>query len=378
MSRLEKILQELCPNGVPTRKLEETTILRAGDRVTKANMISGGRYPVYGGGTTPTGFLNEANSSESVTIARAGSAGHVNFVKNEFWATDVCFVASQLPEGPNIKFVYHVLKARQPDLVKRIYGGSMPKLEKKFLYELPIPIPPAAIQAEIVRILDLFEDLEAELEAELEARTKQFYFYRDSLLSFSDSKTEWIRLGDVASVKMCKRVFASETLSQGEVPFYKIGTFGRVADTFVSREMFEDYKERFSYPQIGAVLLSASGTIGRTVVFDGKDAYFQDSNIIWLEHDGTVISNAFLKHWYGMVDWVTEGGTIQRLYNKHLLSVRFPKIPISRQLQIASALDLISDYSFDGSVSIQSELHKRRLQFQHYREKLLTFKEIAA
>ena len=110
---------------------------------------------------------------------------------------------------------------------------------------------------------------------------------------FTDS-WEQRKLGDIGSVSMCKRIFKEQTTESGDVPFFKIGTFGGEPDAFISRELFEEYKSNFSYPEKGDILLSASGSIGRTVEFSGKDEYFQDSNIIWLKHNDEII-NAFLK-----------------------------------------------------------------------------------
>ena len=86
------------------------------------------------------------------------------------------------------------------------------------------------------------------------------------------------KFGDLGSVSMCKRIFKEQTSIVGDIPFYKIGTFGGEPDAFISRELFEEYKEKFPYPQIGDMLISASGTIGRIVEYTGENAYFQDSN----------------------------------------------------------------------------------------------------
>ena len=101
---------------------------------------------------------------------------------------------------------------------------------------------------------------------------------------------------------MCKRIFKEETTDVGEIPFYKIGTFGSVPDAYISRELYEEYRSKYSYPHKGDILLSASGTIGRIVEYNGEEAYFQDSNIVWLSHDET-ISNLFLKTLYPIVKW---------------------------------------------------------------------------
>lgn len=142
------------------------------------------------------------------------------------------------------------------------------------------------------------------------------------------------RFGDIGSVSMCKRIFKDETSDEGDIPFYKIGTFGGEPDAYISRELFEEYRAKYTYPQDGDILLSASGTIGRIVEYDGEEAYFQDSNIVWLSHDDSV-SNKFLKVLYPTVKWDgIEGSTIQRLYNDNFLKTRFmmPKLEEQEKL----------------------------------------------
>ena len=127
------------------------------------------------------------------------------------------------------------------------------------------------------------------------------------------------KLGELGSVAMNKRIFKEQTSDTGDVPFYKIGTFGGTPDAFISRDLFEEYKSKYQYPEVGDILISASGSIGRTVVYRGADEYFQDSNIVWLKHDSQLV-NSFLKQFYSIVKWQgLEGSTIKRLYNKNIL-----------------------------------------------------------
>ena len=133
---------------------------------------------------------------------------------------------------------------------------------------------------------------------------------------------------------MCKRIFKEQTSPVGDIPFYKIGTFGAEPDAFISRELFEEYKEKFQYPKIGDMLISASGTIGRTVEYDGEEAYFQDSNIVWFKHDERV-DNSFLKCIYGIIKWSgIEGSTIKRLYNDNFLKTEFYMPSVAEQEKI--------------------------------------------
>ena len=118
---------------------------------------------------------------------------------------------------------------------------------------------------------------------------------------------------------MCKRIFKEQTSDSGDVPFFKIGTFGAEPDAFISTELFEEYRQLYPFPKTGDILISAAGTIGRTVVYRGEDAYFQDSNIVWLDHDDR-LSNGFLLQYLKGKNWSSlEGSTLKRLYNKDLL-----------------------------------------------------------
>ena len=94
---------------------------------------------------------------------------------------------------------------------------------------------------------------------------------------FSDEWSQY-RFGDLGTVAMNKRIYKEQTSENGEIPFYKIGTFGGQPDAYISRELFEEYREKYPYPQAGDILISASGSIGRTVEYTGRDEYFQDSN----------------------------------------------------------------------------------------------------
>ena len=170
------------------------------------------------------------------------------------------------------------------------------------------------------------------------------------------------KLGSLASVEMNKRIFKEQTTTNGDIPFYKIGTFGSDADSFISRELFEEYKNKYPYPNIGDILISASGSIGRTVVYNGEDAYFQDSNIVWLNHNGK-IDNSFLLQFYNQVKWAgLEGSTIKRLYNKNILETNIALPKIEEQRLIGKFFTLV-----DSTIT----LHQRKLEHLNLKKKAL-------
>ena len=178
------------------------------------------------------------------------------------------------------------------------------------------------------------------------------------------------KLGEIGKVKMCKRIFKDQTNKDSNgIPFYKIGTFGGIPDAFISKELYNEYKNKYPYPKKGDVLISAAGTIGRLVVFDGTPSYFQDSNIIWIENDENIALNKYLYHLYSNVKWkTTEGGIVSRLYNADVESLELPIPPLKEQEKIAEIL-LTCDKAIRLTTQIISQLKQRN---QGLAQQLLT------
>lgn len=163
---------------------------------------------------------------------------------------------------------------------------------------------------------------------------------------------------------MCKRIFQNETSEMGDVPFYKIGTFGKTPDAYISYAKYLEFKSAYRFPNEGDILISAAGTIGRIVVYDGKPAYFQDSNIVWLAHNGKTLRNDFLFYVYQITDWNTENTTIARLYNDNFNKTTIPLPPIEEQHRIASALTSIDNLidSLDRLIAKKRDIKQGAMQ----------------
>ncbi|MBS6286278.1 MAG: restriction endonuclease subunit S [Campylobacter concisus] len=384
MSKIFDLINELCPEGVEFRELGEIADIVRGQRVTKAELQNDGKYPVVSGGIKPLGFLNKFNrEANTITVAQYGTAGYINFIEEKFWANDVCYCIFPKKEISN-KFLLYCLMKNQ-EFIYSLRTNAIPAhLPQKLLSEIKLPVPPMEVQREIVRILDSFtsvtEELMAKLTAELIARKKQYEFYRDFLLSFDEldkngGGCELKMLGDIGEVRMCKRILKEQTSVNGEIPFYKIGTFGKEADAYISKELFDEYRSKYNYPKIGEVLISASGTIGRAVIFNGNDAYFQDSNIVWIENDEGQVLNRYLFYFYQIADWnIAEGGTIKRLYNDNLKKIKIPVPSLQTQQKVVDILDKFDTLVNSITEGLPREIELRRKQYEHYRELLLNFK----
>ena len=246
---------------------------------------------------------------------------------------------------------YTFIKGKLSDSVVGIRDGK--NIDMPTFWEIQISIPSLPEQHKIADLLSAVDDVIAAQEAEVAAWEKrkkgvmQKLFSQEVRFKADDGSDfpDWekMTLGDVGSVAMCKRVFKEQTSEVGDVPFFKIGTFGGVPDAYISKSLFDELKSKYAYPEVGTILLSASGTIGRQVEYKGEDAYYQDSNIVWLKHDDTVL-NSYLKQFYSVVKWQgLEGSTIKRLYNKTILDTPFYRPSLPEQRKIADCLALLDD-----------------------------------
>ena len=199
MNKIQRLLQEHCPNGVEWKTLGEVARLEKGKQLNKTALLEEGAYPAYNGGVSFSGFTNTYNYKENTIIISQGgaSAGFVNFVTTKFYANAHCYVILPNTELVENRFVYHLLKSSQEILMSRQLGAGIPALRTSEILGIPIPLPPLPVQQEIVRILDKFTTLEA--------RKKQYEYYRDSLLKF-DNKAEvgWKTLDNMLCQPVCK------------------------------------------------------------------------------------------------------------------------------------------------------------------------------
>lgn len=368
MSKLEELIKTLCPNGVEYKELCDILKIKNGSDYKK---FKDGNVPVYGSGGIIAYVDRAIYCKPSVLIPRKGSIDKLYYVDIPFWNVDTIFYTEINTELVIPRYVYHCLLREH--LEKLNTAGGVPSLTQKVLNRVSIPLPPLPVQEEIVRILDTFTELTDELTDELTARKRQYEYYRDKLL-INNPKSKPMSLGDIGPVSMCKRIMKAETSSFGGVPFYKIGTFGKEADAFISNETFEKYKKTYPYPHKGDILISAAGTIGRIVVFNGKPSYFQDSNIVWIDNDESKVLNTYLCYCYQLQPWqASTGGTISRLYNDNIRKAIIPVPPLEEQQRIVEILDRFDSLCNDLTRGLPAEIEARQKQYEYYRDKLLSF-----
>ena len=165
-------------------------------------------------------------------------------------------------------------------------------------------------------------------------------------LRFPEFRGEWekVRLGDNCNIQMCKRIMAAQTNTDSGVPFYKIGTIGGKADAYISKELFDEYKAKYPFPHKGEVMITCAGTVGKCIIYNGEDSYYQDSNIVWIDNPNEIISNDFLYHLLCKVNWShLNSTTIVRIYNDDLRNLKLYCPQHSEQKKISHLLSLINE-----------------------------------
>jgi type I restriction enzyme S subunit len=393
MTNLNHLIAELCPNGVEYKTLGEiATEMYRGSGITRDQVTAAGtpcvRYgEIY---TTYNIWFNDCVSHTDekvipnkkyfehgdVLFAITGESVEEIAKSCVYIGNGKCLAGGDLvvmKHNQDPKYLAYALSTTESQQQKskgkvksKVVHSSVPALEG-----IIIPLPPLPVQREIVQILDNF----TELTAELTARKTQYEYYRKRILNFGND-VKLMTLGEIGRVAMCKRIMKAETASEGDVPFYKIGTFGKTADAYISAGTYERYKRDYSFPKRGDILISAAGTIGRAVIYDGEPAYYQDSNIVWLEHNENQALNKYLFYCYQLSPWhVSTGGTIARLYNDNISKAKIPLPSLKEQARIVAILDRFDTLTSDITSGLPVEIEARRKQYEYYRDKLMTFKE---
>lgn len=383
MSRIEQLIAELCPDGVEYKELGELCSVETGKQLNRTKLSDKGKYPVLNGGAEYSGFYDEYNTKEkTIAISQGGaSAGFVNYMFSKFWAGAHCYVVNPTNNVIINKFLFYILKNGQIKLQNAKQGAGIPGLKRSELKKFPIPIPPLPIQQEIVRILDTFTDLDAELQAELEARKKQYEHYRNQLLNFEGKEVEWKTLGEVMNITRGaspRPINNFITNNKDGVPWIKIGDVNP-QNKFITQTKEKITKEgaqKSRFLKKGDFVLSNSMSFGRPYILK-VDGCIHDGWISMQNFENVLISDFLYyllssdiaqKYWKQKAS----SGTVQNLNADIVRATKIPIPHLSEQERIIGILD-----RFDKLVNeeLPAEIAARRKQYEHYREKLLTFKK---
>ena len=380
MSKLDKLIAELCPDGVEYKELQNVLTIKNG---SDYKGFAEGDIPVYGSGGIMAYVDRYAYDKASGLLPRKGSIDKLYYVEEPFWNVDTIFYTVINSKVVLPRYVYHWLSREH--LEKLNTAGGVPSLTQKVLNRVKIAVPPLEVQREIVRVLDNFTFLSAELSAELSARRKQYEYYKDSLLPFEDSSVEWKPLGDIctivrgASPRPIKNFI---TNASDGVNWIKIGDVAPGAKyiTECAEKITKDGAKKSRRVKPGDFILSNSMSFGRPYILqiegcihDGWLSISDFEEYVSPDYLYHILTSSYIQA--VMKQKASFGGAVQNLNADIVRSIEIPVLSKEQQERIVSILDRFSLLCTDIASGIPAEIEARRQQYEYYRDKLLTFKE---
>lgn len=394
MSKLNDLINKLCPDGVEFVKLGETCEVLRGKRLTKKQLSETEKYPVFHGGIQPIGFYSKKNrNANTVMIINVGaSAGTIGYSEKDFWSSDGCYCLSHT-ESVLPRYIYYVLSKDQHYFQSKVRHGGIPTLDALVVRNYRIPLPPLPIQAEIVRILDKFTQLEAELEAELDCRKRQYEFYRDELLSFGKitpperNNVVWKKLNEVGTLVrgngLQKKDFTPNGV--GCIHYGQIYTHYRTFATETITCCSEELAKKMRTAEYGDVVIATTSEnvedVCKAVAWLGKESIAISGDAYIYKHNQNPKYIAYIFQTGNFFDYKkrkANGTKVIRLSGDAIGKYEVPLPPIEEQNRIVAILDRFESLTTSLQHGLPAEIAARRQQYEYYRDKLLDFKRKTA
>jgi type I restriction enzyme S subunit len=372
MNKIEKLVAQLCPNGVEHVFLESLFNLRKGENLTSEEAVPGS-FPVITASRGSTLSHNQFNfSGECITISSHGAyAGYVSYYNEKFWLGNNVFLFESKGSAVSTRFYFHVLKTLAHALLASVRTGGIPYINAKDLTQLLVPYPPIEVQIQIVEILDMFTELDSELESELEARKTQFEFYRDYVLTFRNEEAgsaQLISMGDICLIKTGEGI-SKELISENPGPYPVINS---------GRDPL-GYFGRFNTENDPLGITSRGAGVGSITWCEGP--YFRGNlNYAVSVRDPNFVDTRYLYFWLNAhqreIHKLCTFEAIPALNKANLerLMILVPSLP--KQKKLVALLNTFEDLTKSVAAGLPGEIAARRKQYEYYRHKLLTFKRL--
>lgn len=408
MSKLQELIDRLCPDGVPFKPLRDLCEIKTGKGITKKDASEEGIYPIISGGQTPMGMYHKSNrQANTITISRVGAyAGFVSFIKEDFYLNDKCFSVIPFAQEIYVPFLFYYLKHIEEKIKELQSEGGVPTINTVKVGSLIVPIPPIEVQEEIVKILDRFADYAAELQA----RKEQYEYYRNLLLTFNPSaygcgtddeqkmndvttwgghsyKIAWKAMGEIGTFIRGKRFVRTDIVDNG-IPcihygdmYTHYGLYAYTTPGFINDEV----AKKMRYANKNDVVIVAAG--------ENKDDL--GNALAWLGDEPAAVHDAcfifksdmypnFVSHvcrslkYHKQVRMYANEAKICSVSGTDLAKVIIPVPEYELQVKIASILDRFETLVNDLTNGLPAEIAAVKEQYEYYRNRLLTFKELSA
>ena len=372
MSKLNDLITQLCPDGVPYKKLGDLCTIETG-RLNANKAVDDGAYPFFTTAEKTSRINSYRWDTEALLIAGNANVGSVKHYAGKFEAYQRTYVLTNFNQDINVRFLFHFTRAfLKKYLANKSNSAAMTYIVLSTLKNFEIPVPPLPVQEEVVRILDSFTTLEAELEAELDDRKEQYEYYRDYLLDkntlekIDGTAIETKKLGDIVDILDSKRkpVKRGSRVS-GKYPYY--GANG--IQGYINSYLFD-----------GEFLLV--GEDGSVITDEGTPILNWVNGRIWVNNHAHVLQEkAGKQYMLRYIKYALEcknitvliHGAIPKLNQQMLKSIELPVPSIATQERIVDILDRFDALTTSLTDGIPAEIAMRWEQYEYCRSRLLDF-----
>lgn len=386
MSKIDDLIAEYCPDGVERKPLGAIAKLYRGNGLQKKDFTDKGIgcihygqiYTRYDTFTSQTiSFVDKKLADKLLKvhpndlIVTATSENLEDVCKAVAWlgGSDIVTGGHSIVvrHHQNAKYLSYYFQTLDFFQRKRAYvhGTKVMEIKKDDLAKIVVPVPPLPVQEEIVRILDSFSSLEAELEAELEARRKQYAYYRNELLTFDRERVQWLKLGEAAFINKGTYITKKQVIP-GNIPVI----LGGVEPAYWHSESNHDGE---------GIVISRSGANAGFASYWNEPIFVSDGFVL----DATPgIDMRFLFHvlkkQQAKLHSMKRGSGVPHINSKMLANnVAIPVPPLEEQQHVVSILDRFDKLTNDLSSGLPAEIEALRKQYEYYRDRLLSFDELA-
>ena len=397
MSRLSALLEELCPDGVEYKKLKEIFNTKNGYTPSKSNES-------YWENGTIRWFRMEDIRENGHILSDSIQHVNLNAIKGELFPANSIIVATSatvgehalitVPSLANQRFTYLMLKheyANAFDIKFLFYycykldlwclahlnQGSFPSVDMKQFSQFEIPVPPLAIQNEIVKLLDNFTELTAELTAELALRKKQYEWYCGSLIGGATFPKR--KISDIATFRYG---YTTSAATSGDARYIRITDItddGKLNPLDAKYTCISTENKEYLLKRDDLVMARTGATYGKTLCYNMDTPAIYASFLIKIQVDETQMLPRFYWHFTRTPEYwgqanrlVTKGGQPQ--FNTGAIGrIVIPIPPLETQAKIVSILDRFDALCHDLTQGLPAEIAARKKQYEYYRDKLLTF-----
>lgn len=402
MNRIAELIAHLCPDGVEYKPLghfsrySETRI--SADELDATTFVGVDNLLANKAGKTDA---NYTPNTARLTAYEAGDIllGNIRPYLKKVWLADNSggcsgdvlairltkkYRSHFLPE-----FLYYLLSSDDffAYNMQHAKGAKMPRGNKLAILKYPIPVPPLEVQREIVQVLDAFTALEAELEAELEARRRQYGYYRDRLLAFNGrADIRWATLGEIGTW------YGGGTPSKDRLDYWQNGTIPWVSPKDMGRPIIDTTQDFITeaavkgsatklLPANSVAVVVRSSILNHTfptALIPISVALNQDMKAV-ITHDWILpgyIAHILSSNGPAILRVARKtGGSVASIESNKLFSFTIPIPPLEEQARIVAILDKFDALVNDLTSGLPAEINSRRQQYEHYRDRLLTFPE---